>query len=139
MWEEIANFKVTASKTVASMSSETKVSVNVEQDDFAEGSTFPAYWTAKSPVHEGGEPIEVKLRMGLKLPEVDSATQRVSGAPQFSFSLWTPDAATIRHAGYEDAVNRMRDALGEGFVIVRGTINPGSVHTTLREDTRGYR
>lgn len=134
VWEEIASFKVTQSKSVASATSDTKVSVNIEQDDFADGSTFPAFWKAKSAVYEHGAEVEARLRMTLKLPQVDAATQRVTGAPEFSFSLWTPDSRSLLDAALQDAINRLQDVVGEGFTIIRGSIAPGSTSPTSRAD-----
>ena len=121
-WQKIQVVSVAGSTALEASVGAGSGRLLVQKDDGVEAAGLPTFWRVRTPWFDGGAICEAIVRMDWRVPEMDTETGKVKGELEFLFSLWSPAASALEAAAMDDACERMRLALGEGYVVVRGSI-----------------
>jgi hypothetical protein len=121
-WQKIAVLNVVGSTELQASQGAGSGRLLVQKDDGVESAGLPEFWSVRSPWFDGGSEQDAVLRMSWRLPEMDTETGKIKGELSFAFALWTPAGAAIKTDAMDDACARMREALGDGYTVIRGTI-----------------
>lgn len=121
VWNEIATFKARAGDEIEADAAGGVIGLSVKTDKTGALQAIPEFWTARSPVYEGHEAFESRLRLEVEVPHMNPQTQKIEGELRFRFSLWSPSASEIKYNAMLDACERMQALLPE-FTLIRGQI-----------------
>jgi len=121
-WEFVGayNEKTTQKAEVSYSEQGVRVAVETEKAKDGKSLSLPKFWKAVVPVYAGNDPEEVTLRLEVETPEADGEGG-VTGRLLFKFTLWTPDAESVKYEGRQKAMDRMQDLL-ENYIVINGRI-----------------